>query len=397
MPNALSENAKWFYDPLVRMRLRSLASFFATSCLLAAAVLRCAVPPAPPGPQALATTARRDQIAMLDLPASGTLDRAALVASLKEMKLSAVILRSSADEQGEHTTERVALAVDLQRELGDALVFVGTYEAGSHKLNAKPMEALLQKDATFDKCYAPNGPPLAADLALVDKLRVCSQDVAQKVADELTRVNASSRIGCFVTQQPEFVDVLSEEGTQKLHELLRDAAGPCAKAKRSVAFSPFLSTRPTTPDRASVLFRDALKDTGIVLTILQDGVGTFDPAKPDRANTYYLSLRVALDDRPAQPMQVWANTEAFDCEGAGCERTHPTTSERYIKQLCGAQRRVEGIVTTEYLHHLAGTSLVAGDLDASTELQAIANDVDAAAQLRRGYLEWSEAGAPCPK
>lgn len=379
------------------MRVRSLASVFATSCLLAAAVLRCSIPPAPPPPQALATPVRRAQVAMLDLPASGTLDRAALVASLKEMKLAAVILRSSADEDGEHTTERVALAVDVQRELGDALVLVGTYEASAHKLNAKPMEVLLQKDATFDKCYAPNGPPLGADLALVDKLRVCSQDVAQKVADELTRVNASPRIGCYVTQQPELVDALSTEGEQKLHELLRDAAGPCTRAKRSVAFSPVLSTRPTIPDRASVLFRDALKDTGIVLTILQDGVGTFDPAKPDRANPYYLSLRVALDDRPDQPMQVWANTEAFDCDDAGCNRTHPTTSERYIKQLCGAQRRVEGIVTTEYLHHLAGTPLVAGDLDASTELQAIASDVDAAAQLRRGYLEWSDAGAPCPK
>lgn len=380
------------------MRLRSLVSVFATSCLLAAAVLRCSVPSVPPGPQALSTTVRRAQIAMLDLPLGGTLDRAALVASLKEMKLSAVILRSSANEAGEHTSERVALAVDIQRELGDALVFVGTYEASAHKTNGKPMEVLLQKDAAFAQCYAPTGPSLGADLALVDKLRLCSQDVAQKVADELTRVNATSRIGCYVSQQPELVDALSDEGQQKLHDLLRDAAGPCMKAKRSVAFSPVLSTRPTVPDRASVLLRHALRDTGIVITILQDGVGSFDPVKPDRANTYYLALRVALDDRPDQPMQVWASTEAFDCEdGGACDRTHPTTSERYIKQLCGAGRRVEGIVTTEYLHHLAGEPLVTGDLDASTDLQAIASDVDAAAQLRRGYLEWSEAGAPCLK
>ena len=334
---------------------------------------------------------------MLDLPPGGTLDRGALVASLKEMKLSAVILRSSATEGGEHTSERVALAVDIQRDLGDALVLIGTYEASAHKLNAKPMDALLEQDAAFDKCYAPNGPPLGADLSLIDKLRLCSQDVAQKVVDELTRVNASARIGCYVSQQPELVDDLSEEGRQKLHDLLRDAAGPCAKAKRSVAFSPVLSARPTVPDRASVLLRDALKDSGIALTILQDGVGTFDSMKPDRANAYYMALRVALDDRPDQPMQVWASTEAFDCEGAACDRTHPTTSERYIKQLCGAGRRVEGIVTTEYLHHLAGTPLVTGEFDASTDLQAIADDVDAAAQLRRGYLEWSEAGAPCAK
>jgi hypothetical protein len=378
------------------MRVRSLASVLATSCLLAAAVLRCSIPPSPPGPQALATKARRPQIAVLDLPVGGAIDRAALVASLREMKISALILRTVASEAGEHTSERVALAVDLQRELDDALVFIGTYEASAHKLNARPMDALLQKDATFDKCYAPSGPALGADLALVDKLRICSQDIAQKVADELTRVNASSRIGCYISQQPELADALSDEAAGKLHDLLRDAAGPCARAKRPVAFSPVLSTRPTDPDRASRLLREALKDTGIVTTILQDGVGTFDPNKPDRANAYYLALRVALDDRPDQPMQVWGNSEAFDCEDGGCDRTHPTTSDRYLKQLCGAQRRVEGIVTTEYLHHLAGQPLVTGDLDASAELQAIANDVDAAAQLRKGYLEWSDAGAPCP-
>jgi hypothetical protein len=257
------------------------------------------------------------------------------------------------------------------------------------------MEALLQKDPTFDKCYAPNGPALGADLATIDKLRICSQDVAQKVASELTRLNASTRIGCFIGQQPELVDTLTPEGQTKLHELLRDAAGPCATLKRPVAVSPVLANRPTDPDRASVLLRETMKDTGIVLTILQDGVGTYDATKPDRANKYYLSLRVALDDRADQPMQVWANTEAFDCEGVACDRTHPTTSERYIKQLCGAQRRVEGIVTTEYIHDLAGRPLVTGDLDASADLQAIANDTDAAAQLRKGYLEWSDAGAPC--
>ena len=112
---------------------------------------------------------------MLDLPPGGTLDRGALIASLKEMKLSAVILRSSATEGGEHTSERVALAVDIQRDLGDALVLIGTYEASVHKLNAKPMDALLQKDATFDTCYAPNGPPLGADDSLVDKLRLRRQ------------------------------------------------------------------------------------------------------------------------------------------------------------------------------------------------------------------------------
>jgi hypothetical protein len=378
------------------MRVRSLATVLASSFLLAAAALHCSIPASPPGQQALATKVRRTQIVMLDLPAGGTVDRAALVASLREVKVSALILRTAATEAGELTGERVALAVALQRELDDALVFVGTYEARAHRLNGKPLNDLLQKDATFDKCYAPNGPALGADLALIDKLRICSQDIAQKVADELTRVNASPRIGCFIGQQPELVDQLSNDASGKLHELLRDSAGPCARVKRPVAVSPVLSTRPTDPERASIVLRDALKDTGIVITILQDGVGTFDPVKPERANPYYLALRVALDDRADLPMQIWANTEAFDCEDGGCDRTHPTNSRRYLEQLCGAQRRVEGIVTTEYIHHLAGQPLVTGDLDASTDLQAIANDVDAAAQLRKGYLEWSDAGAPCP-
>lgn len=378
------------------MRVRSLATVVGASVLFAAAAVHCSVPASPPGQQALATKVKRTQIVMVDLPTGGAVDRAALVASLREVKVSAVILRTAATEAGELTRERVALAVDLQRELDDALVFVGTYDARAHKLGGKPMADLLQKDATFDKCYAPNGPPLGADLALVDKVRICSQDVAQKVADELTRLGASPRIGCFIGHQPELVDQLSNDASGKLHELLRDAAGPCAKVKRPVAVSPVLPLRPTDPERASVVLRDALKDTGIVITILQDGVGTFEPTRPDRANPYYLALRIALDDRPDLPMQIWANTEAFDCEGGGCDRTHPTNSRRYLEQLCGAQRRVEGIVTTEYLHHLAGQPLVTGDLDASADLQAVASDVDAAAQLRKGYLEWSDAGAPCP-
>lgn len=379
------------------MRLRSLATVFATTSLLGLAVLRCSVPAEPPGPQALSTPIYRPQIAMLDLPVGGTIDRAALVASLREIRFSIVILRVAANEEGAFTSERVALAVEIQRELGDdGAVFVGTYDANVHKLNAKSMEDLLQKDVTFDRCY-PNGASLGADLALIDKLRLCSQDVAQRIADELTRLNASPLIGCYVAQQPELVDELSEVERAKLHDFLRDAAGPCVAAKRSVAFSPVLTAGPTDGERASVLLREALRDTGIRFTILQDGVGSFDATKPGRARAYYGALRVALDDRSDQPMRVWANVEAFDCEGTACDRTHPTTSERYIKQLCGAQRRVEGIVTTDYLHDLAGRPLVTGDLDASPDLQAIANDTDASAQLRRGYLEWSDAGAPCAR
>lgn len=377
------------------MRLRSLASVFATSCLLAAAVLRCSIPPAPPPSSAIPTRIGRARGAFLSLP-EGTVDRAALVASLKEMKFTTIILETTANEDGEFAADGVALAVELQREL-EADVFVGTYQARAHKLNGKPMEALLQKDATFDRCYAPNGPLLGAELALVDKVRICSQDVAQKVADELTRLSASPRIGCYVAQQPELVDMLTDDGRTKLHELLRDAAGPCAKSKRDVLLSPRLSNRATDPARAGVLLRDALKDTGITQVVLQDGVGAFDPQKPHRAAPYYDALRVSLDDRPDNPVQVWANIEAFDCEGPACDRTHPTTTARFTEQLCGARTRVEGIVTYEYLHHLAGQPLVTGDLDASTDLQAIANDVDAAAQLRRGYLDWFEAGAPCAK
>ena len=379
------------------MRVRSLAMVLATSAVLASAAMHCSVPPLPPDQQALATRITRPQVALVDVPVGGTVDRAALLASLREMKISAVILRNAASELGELTSERVALAVDLQRGLEDALVFIGTYEANVHRLSGKPMDTLLQKDATFERCYPPNGPALGADFALVDKLRLCSQDVAQKVADELARVSASPKIGCYIAQQAELVDTLTEEGRSKLHELLRDAAGPCTRAKRSVAVGAVLSTRPTDPGRASVLLREALRDTGIGVTILQDGVGTFDPTKPDRASPYYAALRIALDDRPELPMRVWASVEAFDCEGPTCDLTHPTTSERFIKQLCGARSRVEGIVATEYLHHLAGQPLAAGDVEASPGLRAIANDVDPAAQLRRGYLEWSDAGAPCPK
>ncbi|MDB5213495.1 MAG: hypothetical protein JWO86_1422, partial [Myxococcaceae bacterium] len=97
------------------------------------------------------------------------------------------------------------------------------------------------------------------------------------------------------------------------------------------------------------------------------------------------------------PVQVWADLEAFDCEAPGCARKHPTNKDRYIRQLCAARGRVEGIVADEYLHDLAERPLVTGDLDASAELRAIFDDADAAAQLHRGYLDWIDAGAPCPR
>ena len=67
-----------------------------------------------------------------------------------------------------------------------------------------------------------------------------------------------------------------------------------------------------------------------------------------------------------------------------------------IGQLCAARSRVNGIVITEYTHHFAGRPVLLGEVaDASAEERAIADDVDAAAVLRKGYLEWRDAGGPC--
>ncbi|MDB4936531.1 MAG: Serine/threonine-protein kinase pkn1 [Labilithrix sp.] len=375
------------------MRLRSVLAALATSCLLAAAVVRCSVPPPTPPPQILATRERVARGAFLSLPpGTAALDRAALVASLREMNFNTIIIESTANQAGELVADRVALAVDLQREL-DADVFVGSYQASAPGDRSRTsIDALLQKDPAFDKCYAPDGLRLDPDALVVDKIRLCAQDIGKKVADELTRVNASPRIGCYVTHAPELVETLTDAGQSKLQELLRDSASACVQTKRNVLLSPLLSQSAGDPDRAAVLFRETLQDSGINFVLLQDGVGSVDPAEPRRAALYYSALRLALVDRPP-PVQVWANIEAFDCEdGGGCTRPHPTTFARLTEQLCGARARVDRIVAYEYIHDLAERPLYAtpASVDASPD------DTAAAAQLHRSYLEWVDAGAVCP-
>ncbi len=381
------------------MRLRSLATVSATTFLLAAAAIRCSVPPLPPGPEPIRTDVGIAGGAFVAVPPGAAVDRAALIASLKEMSFSAVIIQASADATGESVQDRVALAVELEAALG-ANVFVGGYQARA--LDGKPMDALLQPDATFATCY-PGGPALDAAATLVDKLRICSQDIGKKIADELARVSASPRIGCYISHQPQLTDSLAGTALTKLHDLLTEASSACIGAKRIVGVSPILGAQPGVPIVAANLLRSAIEGTGIGLVILDDGVGRFEPTRTRRASAYYDALVVAPGDGGA-PVSIWANIEAFDCAGdAGCDRTRPTDNLRFDDQVCGARFRVHGIIANEYLHHLAGRPLLTGDFDASTdasgsaatELRAILDDTDAAAQLRSGYLAWLDAGASC--
>jgi hypothetical protein len=305
-----------------------------------------------------------------------------------------VILQSAATSSGAQIDERVALAVELQREL-DADVFIGTYQSSG--LSGKPMDALLQKDPTFSACYPTDGPRLDADALLIDKLRLCSQDVSKRLAAALQAAGASARIGCYITHAPELAATLTEEGRAKLNEFLRDGAGACSAAGRVVAVSPLLSLGSGDPAAAGLTFRESLRDSGIGRVILQDGIGTSDAGSPRRAASYYQGLRNALADRqaPYGPVTIWAGVEAFGCETPACVRTHPATIARFTEQLCGARQRVDGIVAVDYLHDLAERPLFTSTLDASADLQAILDDSDAAAQLRQGYLEWREAGASC--
>ena len=372
------------------MRFRSVAVVVAISGLLAGSLVRCSLPELPPPSQASPTKEAVVRGAFLSLPGA-PIDRAALVASLKELKLTTILIEATASKTGEFVNEGVSLAVELQREL-DADVFIGTYQSGG--LSGKPMEALLQKDPAFSTCYPPDGPALDAETPVIDKLRLCSKDVSTKIVEALRLANASPRIGCYVTHGPELVDSLTDVGRTKLEAFFHDAAGPCAAAHRSVGVSPMLSVSSGDPGRAGTLLRESLQDSGVNVVMLQDGVGTFDPSAPRRSTPYYQGLRNALVDRPP-PVKVWAKVEAFDCEAPGCVRTHPTTPARFTEQLCGARTRVDRIVTVEYLHDLAGRSLFTSTADASAEVMAIVDDTDAAVQLRRGYLEWTDAGAPC--
>ena len=361
-----------------------------TSGLVAAALVRCSPPALPPGPQALPT---RIVVAHGAVVSLGTrlVDRAALVASLKELDLGTVIIESSASADGEVVNDRVAVAIALQRDLG-ADVFIGGYQP--RVTSGTKMEALLEKDPTFSRCY-PTGPELDPETSVIDKIRRCSQDVSKRIADALDAAHANEHVGCFITYGPELTAALSAEGRRALRELLRDSAGPCAAAKRFVGISPLLTTHAADPDATGVFFRESLQDSGVNYLMLQDGVGTFDPKRPRRAVPFYQGLRNAFADREPT-VHVWSNVEAFDCEPVdggppSCIHTHPTTGPQLIDRMCSARARVDGIVTTEYLSDLGGVALSPVELDASTDA-----DIDASTQLHRALVDWTDAGAPCP-
>lgn len=330
------------------MRVRSVALVLSMSALLAGSILRCSAPPLPPGPEAVATPIRFIGGAVVTVPGDGTIDRPALVASLKEAKFTTIILRSSGNQGTAFVNGQVSLAVELQREL-EADVYIGMYKAGAQVLAA------------------------------------------------LRTANASKRIGCFVTDEPELVDFRSDQDRIKVNGALFNAAGACSADGRGVAVSPLVTSHSGDPNRAGVVLREVLRDTGVSLIMLQDGVRRLDPAQA-RTGFYYQGLRNAFADR-APIVHVWANVDAFDCVPPSCATTRPITTERLFKQLCSARFRVEGIVAAEYLHDLAERPLVDAstdaDAEASAELQAIYDDSDASAQLRKVYLEWRDAGAPC--
>lgn len=372
-----------------RMRLRSVATVLAMAGLLAGALVRCSLPPVPPGPTALPTRVGFAHGAIIAVP-KGTIDRAKLVASLKTFDVTTIILEASADETGVFVDDRVSLAIDLQREL-NAVVLIGTYQSASRQ--RKSMEELLLPDPSFTTCYT-HGPRLDPNAALIDKLKVCSQDVSRQIAGALKAQNASDKIGCSIAQQTELVDTLTNEGKTKLASFFHDSASACAEAKRIVATSPLLSASSEDPERAALTLREALRGSGVGLVTLRDGVGSVDPSKPNRARPYYQGLRNAITDR--EPLVfIFAGVEAFDCDTPACAKKHPTTRKRYLDQLCGARTLVDGIMTIEYLDDLAGP-LFTSPLDGSAEVQAIANDSDASAQLRNAYLDWRDAGGPCP-
>lgn len=382
------------------MRIRSAATVLVTLGLLAGAILRCSLPPLPPPPQALATKVRT--VGAVELSLSGTslaaIDRAALVASLKDLGVRFIVIRSSADATREYVNEAVELAVLLQSAL-DADVFVGSYDTGAR--NGLPIEQLLQNDDKLDTCY-PDGPRLDPSAAVIDKIRLCSQDISRKIVQALAKTNASTRIGCFVTHQPELADTLSPEARTKLNLFFEDSASACREAKRLVASSPLISERSGNPDRAGTTLRESLGDAGVDFVIVEDGVQKADAAAPPRAGPYYYGVQSALIDRVPERI-VLANVDAFDCEGPGCAKTHPTSTDRFIERVCSARGRVSGIVAHEYIQDLAGRPIeIAASAgtdagDAATDAQADLDDVDASAQLRKGYLDWRDAGAPCNK
>ena len=380
------------------MRVRSMMTVFGVSIALGGALVRCTLPDLPPPPSAFSTKVKSARGMLVSLPAE-KIDRAALVASLKEIGATTIIIDASADATGEAVADRVALAIELQREvaLADSEILIGTYRARAHE--GKPMGDLLQKDPAFTVCY-PGGPALDPAAAIIDKLRLCSQAVSQKIADALAAESASAQIGCYITHEPELTDSLTEEGRTKLIDLLRDSAAACSAAKRKVAYSTLITPQSGDPGVAARILRDVLPATGVNHVLVRDGVATSLDAGPTRAAVYYQALRTATVDR-APAVNVWADVESFECETAACDRTRPTTTDRFRRQLCGAQNRVEVMVTREFLRDFARGSTIVAPSDAAVDAaavdaQAIIDDTDASAQLRSGYLAWSDGGAPCP-
>lgn len=366
------------------------------SIALAGALVRCTLPDQAPPPAAFSTKVKSPRGMLVSLPAE-KVDHAALIASLKAIGATTVIIDASADATGEAVADRVALAIELQQALGadDAEILIGTYRARAHE--GKPMGDLAMLDAAFSACY-PGGPSLSASSPISEKLRLCSQAISQKIADALTAANASPHIGCYITHEPELTGSLNDVERKALIALLHDSASACTAVNRNVAYSTLLTARSGDPNVAARVLRDLLPATGVNHVLVRDGVATTPDAGASRAAIYYQALRTATVDR-LPIVNVWADVESFDCETAACERTRPTSSDRFRRQVCGAQNRVEVMVAREFLHDFAERSFSDASVDADAadvDAQTLIDDTDASAQLRSGYLAWADGGAPCP-
>lgn len=352
------------------MRVRSVLAALAVSGLGLGVLVRCNLPELPPGPQAVPTHIGFVRGAFLSVPTT-PFDHASLIASMKELNFITVVIDSVADKDGEHVSDRVALAIELQAAL-DADVFIGTY---------KPDPNLDPNN--FTSCY-PGGLALTSGTT-TDKLIACSKAASDQVAAALRAANAPSRIGCYITPRLALEQGLDETAVPAFANFLGGSAPACVTDQRFVGVSMLVELGTTDPNAAGVVVREAIADSGVGVVMLDDGVGRPD-ASPYRAANSYQGFRNALEDREPSVV-VWANLEAYACTDGTCLTQHPAPPDRYRQQLCSARQRVDGIMTTEYFSDLAGTALI----DAS------ADDLDASAQLRAEYQKYVDSGATlCP-
>lgn len=191
------------------------------------------------------------------------------------------------------------------------------------------------------------------DDAFLDKIAGRSAALAREIRHRYGQ--HASFGGWYVPLETWDQDYTPEEVT-RLRRCFRSISDACKResGERPVAISPFISGK-ASPEVLGRVYASLLKDSGIDLVLLQDGVGA--RGWDDNLEEYVIpAFRAMRDACLSAGVELWANVESFRLRPGGTA-TQPAGFEtaeyaRLARQLAAEAPFVRRCVTFDLFHYL---------------------------------------------